>query len=62
MNRIISQQANEIQPRLLHAFEKLDATTPRELRGILPPSRNIAGFKEALFVFLIDVRAVLRVK
>ncbi|KAI8147321.1 armadillo-type protein [Fennellomyces sp. T-0311] len=62
VNQIISQQANEIQPRLLHAFEKLDATTPRELRGVLPPSRNVQGFKEALFVFLIDVRAVLRVK
>ncbi|KAI9271756.1 armadillo-type protein [Phascolomyces articulosus] len=62
VNQIISQQANEIQPRLLHAFEKLDATTPRELRGVLPPSRNVTGFKEALFVFLVDVRAVLRIK
>ncbi|KAG2212895.1 hypothetical protein INT45_007411 [Circinella minor] len=62
VNQIISQQANEIQPRLLHAFEKLDSTTPRELRGVLPPSRNVAGFKEALFVFLVDVRAVLRIK
>ncbi|CDS07016.1 hypothetical protein LRAMOSA09539 [Lichtheimia ramosa] len=62
VNQIISQQSGEIQPRLLHAFEKLDASTPRELRGVLPPSRNVAGFKEALFVFLVDVRAVLRVK
>ncbi|KAI9318087.1 armadillo-type protein [Dichotomocladium elegans] len=62
VNQIISQQSSEIQPRLLHAFEKLDTATPRELPGILPPTRNVAGFKAALFEFLINVRAVLRIK
>lgn len=56
-NQIISQQSAEIQSRLLLAFQKLDQATPQQ-----PPSRNVPGFKEALLAFLMDVRAVLRVK
>jgi hypothetical protein len=58
-NQIISQQSNEIQSRLLLAFQKLDHATPQQ--G-LPPNGVVPGFKEALLAFLMDVRAVLRVK
>ncbi|RCH84801.1 hypothetical protein CU098_009286, partial [Rhizopus stolonifer] len=55
-NQIIGQQSNEIQQRLLIAFQKLDQATPAE------PNRNVPEFKEALLAFLMNVRAVLRVK
>lgn len=55
-NQIISQQSNDIQTRLMHAFQKLDQATPQQ------PHRNAPEFKEALLAFLMDVRAVLRVK
>ena len=55
-NQIISQQSQDIQPRLMQAFQKLDQATPQI------PDRNVPGFKEALLSFLMDVRAVLRVK
>ncbi|KAL1930141.1 hypothetical protein VTP01DRAFT_1295 [Rhizomucor pusillus] len=62
VNQVISQQPGDIRGRVLHAFQRLDAATPQQLPGVLPPSRNVAGFKEALYAFLMDVRAVLRVK
>ncbi|EPB86259.1 hypothetical protein HMPREF1544_06987 [Mucor circinelloides 1006PhL] len=55
-NQIISQQSVDIQSRLMHAFQKLDQATPQQ------PHRNVPEFKEALLAFLMDVRAVLRVK
>jgi hypothetical protein len=55
-NQIISQQSIEIQPRLSNAFGKLDQATPQQ------PNRNVPEFKQALLDFLMDVRAVLRVK
>lgn len=58
-NQIISQQSPEIQSRLLHAFQKLDNATPQQ--GVAP-NRHVPEFKEALLAFLMDVRAVLRVK
>lgn len=58
-NQIISQQSAEIQSRLLHAFQKLDNATPQQGR---PPNQHVPGFKESLLAFLMDVRAVLRVK
>ncbi|KAI9483543.1 MAG: armadillo-type protein [Benjaminiella poitrasii] len=58
-NQIISQQSMEIQSRLLNAFQKLDNATPPQ--GT-PLNRNNSKFKEALLAFLMDVRAVLRVK
>lgn len=54
-NQIISQQSSEIQSRLSQAFQKLDQATPQQ-------PQNVPGFKEALLAFLMDVRAVLRVK
>lgn len=54
-NQIISQQSSEIQSRLLQAFQKLDHATPQQ-------PQSVPGFKEALLAFLMDVRAVLRVK
>jgi hypothetical protein len=57
-NQIISQQSAEIQSRLLHAFQNLDNATPQQ--GL--SNRHVPEFKEALLAFLMDVRAVLRVK
>ncbi|KAI8646967.1 armadillo-type protein [Parasitella parasitica] len=55
-NQIISQQPKDIQPRLTHAFQKLDQATPQQ------PHRNVPEFKDALLAFLMNVRAILRVK
>lgn len=55
-NQIISRQTVEVQSRLSLAFQKLDRATPPQ------PIRNAPEFKEALLAFLMDVRAVLRVK
>ncbi|KAI8889382.1 hypothetical protein K501DRAFT_320347 [Backusella circina FSU 941] len=52
-NQIISGQSSELQSRLLQAFQKLDQTITQT---------NPAMFKEALLVFLMDVRAVLRIQ
>ncbi|KAI9022740.1 armadillo-type protein [Phycomyces nitens] len=62
VNQIIGQQPADIQSRLLFAFQTLDQATPTQLAYSLPPSRNAPGFREALLGFLMDVRAVLRVK
>ncbi|KAI8377732.1 armadillo-type protein [Radiomyces spectabilis] len=59
VNQIISQQPAEIQPRLLHAFEELDKVTTKDK---LPTLQEASNFKEALLSFLMNVRAVLRVK
>ncbi|CEP06933.1 hypothetical protein [Parasitella parasitica] len=55
-NQIIAQQPADIQSRLTHAFQKLDHATPPQ------PQRSVPEFREALLAFLMDVRAVLRVK
>jgi hypothetical protein len=61
VNQIILQQPSELQPRLINAFGKLDQATPKQLSG--PPSKDMAQvFKDSLLAFLMDVRAVLRVK
>lgn len=60
VNQIISQQPKSLEPRLINAFKKLDEATPK-----LPPSitKDMAqSFKDHLLPFLMDVRAVLRVK
>ncbi|KAI9307138.1 armadillo-type protein [Cunninghamella echinulata] len=60
VNHIISQQPKSLEPRLINAFKKLDEATPK-----LPPSitKDMAqSFKDYLLPFLMDVRAVLRVK
>ncbi|OAD75120.1 hypothetical protein PHYBLDRAFT_144471 [Phycomyces blakesleeanus NRRL 1555(-)] len=62
VNQIIVQQPADIQSRLLFAFQTLDQATPTQLAYSLPPSRNAPKFREALLSFLMDVRAVLRVK
>ncbi|KAG0179452.1 Exportin-4 [Apophysomyces sp. BC1034] len=62
VNQVIGQQSPHDQARLLHAFQKLDEATPKQLPPTIPPSRNAVGFKEAFLDFLMDVRAVLRVK
>lgn len=59
VNDIIMQQKAEVQPRLIHAFQKLDQATPQ---NTLPTSRNAPEFKESFLAFLMDVRAVLRIK
>ncbi|KAI8973333.1 armadillo-type protein [Mycotypha africana] len=59
-NQIMSQQSNEIQSRLLLAFQKLDQATPQPNVQLM--TANKQPFKEALLAFLMDVRAVLRVK
>ncbi|OBZ88181.1 Exportin-4 [Choanephora cucurbitarum] len=55
-NQVISQQSSEIQQRLLMAFQKLDQATPTT------PNQNVPEFKDALLAFLMNVRAILRVK
>ncbi|KAG1159659.1 hypothetical protein G6F37_004686 [Rhizopus arrhizus] len=58
-HQIISQQTAEHQPRLLEAFTTLDLAIPQQQHI---PNRNSTEFLEALLSFLMDVRAVLRVK
>ncbi|KAI7868961.1 armadillo-type protein [Spinellus fusiger] len=62
VNQMIAQQPVNCQSRLLYAFETLDRVTPKQLPGTLPVTRHAPGFKEALLVFLMDTRAMLRVK
>jgi hypothetical protein len=50
-NKVISDQTSGIQLRLSEAFQKLDQSITQT---------NSAMFKEALLVFLMNVRAVLR--
>ncbi|RUS18081.1 hypothetical protein BC937DRAFT_89166 [Endogone sp. FLAS-F59071] len=59
---LVAQQAPALQPRLAQAFRTLDAATPKRLPEILFANREVTGFKEAMVAFLMDVRAVLRVK
>ncbi|CAO3592648.1 unnamed protein product [Absidia cylindrospora] len=61
VNQIITQQPAELQPRLLNAFNELDQATPKHLST--SPSKEMTQiFKDSLLVFLMNVRAVLRVK
>ncbi|CAO3659151.1 unnamed protein product [Rhizopus microsporus] len=57
-HQVISQQAAEYQPRLLEAFGTLDMAIPKQQL----PTKSSTEFLEALLSFLMDVRAVLRVK
>ncbi|CAO3672042.1 unnamed protein product [Umbelopsis vinacea] len=61
VNQIISQQPNEIQQRLLTAFQKLDAVIPSQLTENAI-SRYNSIFCEALLVLLQDVRGVIKTK
>ncbi|KAI9273596.1 armadillo-type protein [Sporodiniella umbellata] len=57
-HQIISQQTPEHQERLYKAFTALDAEIPQSYI----PDRNSTVFIEALLSFLMNVRAILRVK
>ncbi|KAI8985067.1 armadillo-type protein [Pilobolus umbonatus] len=59
VNEIIMKQTEAVQSRLIRAFGTLDQATPQQA---LPVSGNAPGFKESFLTFLMDVRAVLRIK
>jgi hypothetical protein len=61
VNQIISQQPDDIQQRLLTAFQKLDAVIPSQLAESAI-SRYNSIFCEALLVLLQDVRGVIKTK
>ncbi|KAI8070967.1 armadillo-type protein [Gongronella butleri] len=60
VQQIIAQQAADLQPRLIHAFEKLDAATPKQ--NTPPTKEQSNAFRTSLSALLMDARAVLRVK
>ncbi|CAG8460237.1 11248_t:CDS:10 [Acaulospora morrowiae] len=60
---LISQQTSpEIQNRLHDAFSILSGAIPQTLPEVIIRRREVSGFREVLFRFLMDVRGFLRVK
>ncbi|RHZ64065.1 hypothetical protein Glove_326g37 [Diversispora epigaea] len=63
VQNIISQQTSpEIQTRLHEAFSTLSAAIPQTLPEVLIRRRDVSGFREVLFRFLMNVRGFLRMK
>ncbi|CAG8506555.1 3260_t:CDS:10, partial [Acaulospora colombiana] len=60
---LISQQTTPgIQSRLHDAFSVLSAAIPQTLPEVIIQRRDVSGFREVLFRFLMNVRGFLRVK
>ncbi|CAG8492367.1 1617_t:CDS:10 [Diversispora eburnea] len=63
VQNIISRQTSpEIQTRLHEAFSTLSSAIPQTLPEVLIRRRDVSGFREVLFRFLMNVRGFLRMK
>jgi len=62
VSHLLSQQAAEMQPRLVVAFERLEQFVPRALPRVVLLTRDVVGFREQLIGFLMEVRGILRMR